>query len=42
MLVLRSLSALSEKGIGLDTTIVLSIVFPLFLLLVEYTIFAKR
>ena len=42
LLVLRSLSALSEKGIGLDTTIVLSIVFPLFLLLVEYTIFAKR
>lgn len=41
-LVLRSLSALGETGIGLDSRIVLSVVFPLFLLLVEYTIFAKR
>jgi len=41
-LVLRSLSALGDKGIGLDTSVVLSVVFPLFLLLVQYTIFAKR
>jgi len=41
-LVLRSLSATEGGRIGLDTRIVLSVVFPLFLLLVEYTIFAKR
>ncbi len=31
-----------ECVIGLDTQIVLSITFPLFLLLVEYTIYSKR
>lgn len=31
-----------ENSIGLDTVIVLSIVFPGFLLLVEYTIYSKK
>ncbi|MFH1943171.1 MAG: hypothetical protein ABIL68_13790 [bacterium] len=41
-LLFRSLSLIKgEPVIGLDTQIVLSIVFPLFLLLVEYAIYMK-
>ena len=41
-LIFRSLNAIKgESIIGLDTRILLSIAFPLFLLLVEYIIFSK-
>jgi len=42
-LIFRSLNVIKgESIIGLDTCIVLSIAFPLFLLLVEYIIFTKK
>ena len=42
-LIFRSLNAIEDTMvIGLDTRILLSIMFPLFLLLVEYTIFTKK
>ena len=42
-LVFRSLNGMrGPHPIGLDTRIVLSLAFPLFLLLVEYAILAKR
>ncbi len=42
-LVFRSLNMIKgESAIGLDTQIVLSISFPLFLLLVEWLIYKKR
>jgi hypothetical protein len=41
--VLRSLSALGDhSAVGLDTRIVLSVAFPLFLLLVEYALFTRK
>ena len=41
-LIFRSLNMISEaEVIGLDTQILLSILFPLFLLIVEYTIYSK-
>jgi len=41
-LIFRSLNTISEvRVIGLDTQISLSILFPLFLLIVEYTIYSK-
>ena len=41
-LIFRSLNTISEVTvIGLDTQILLSILFPLFLLIVEYTIYSK-
>jgi len=41
-LIFRSLNMISEaEVIGLDTQITLSILFPLFLLIVEYTIYSK-
>jgi len=41
-LIFRGLNQLGEgKVIGLDAQLVLSIVFPIFLLLVEYLIFNK-
>jgi len=41
-LIFRSLNMISEvRVIGLDTQISLSILFPLFLLIVEYTIYSK-
>ncbi|MCK4307019.1 hypothetical protein KAW50_02200 [candidate division WOR-3 bacterium] len=41
-LLFRSLNMISEvKIIGLDTQILLSILFPLFLLIVEYIIYSK-
>jgi len=41
-LIFNSLSSIKgEYVIGLDTQIILSITFPLFLLLVEYTILTK-
>ena len=41
-LIFRSLNMISEVTvIGLDTQILLSILFPLFLLIVEYTIYSK-
>ena len=41
-LIFRSLNMISEaEVIGLDTQILLSIFFPLFLLIVEYTIYSK-
>jgi len=42
-LVFRALNMIrGERVIGLDAQIVLSIAFPLFLLLVEYIIYKKR
>ncbi len=42
-LIFRSLNMIrGERVIGLDAQIVLSIAFPLFLLLVEYTIYKKK
>jgi hypothetical protein len=42
-LIFRSLNMIrGERVIGLDAQIVLSIAFPLFLLLVEYVIYKKR
>lgn len=42
-LMFRSLNVIKgESIIGLDTRILLSIAFPVFLLLVEYTIFTKK
>jgi len=42
-LVFRSLNIIKGKSIiGLDTHILLSITFPLFLLLVEYVMFTKK
>ncbi|MBN1509143.1 MAG: hypothetical protein JW955_20020 [Sedimentisphaerales bacterium] len=42
-LILRSLNSIGGAGvIGLDTRILLSVMFPLFSLLVEYAIFARR
>jgi len=41
-LIFKSLNMISEaEVIGLDTQILLSILFPLFLLIVEYTIYSK-
>ena len=41
-LIFESLNMISEINvIGLDTQILLSILFPLFLLIVEYTIYSK-
>lgn len=41
-LVFRSLNKISEvEVIGLDTQILLSILFPVFLLIVEYLIYSK-
>jgi len=42
-LIFRSLNIIKgESIIGLDTHILLSITFPLFLLLVEYVMFTKK
>jgi len=42
-LVFKSLNTISTvKVIGLDTQILLSILFPLFLLIVEYLIYSKE
>lgn len=42
-LMFRGLGAINgEQIIGLDTTVTLSIAFPLFLLIVEYFIYSKR
>ena len=42
-LVLKSLNIINEvEVIGLDTQILLSILFPLFLLIVEYLIYSKE
>ena len=42
-LLFRALNIINgERVIGLDTQIVLSTFFPLFLLLVEYIIYAKK
>ncbi len=42
-LVFRSLNMISEvEVIGLDTQILLSILFPVFLLIVEYLIYSKE
>ena len=42
-LLFRALNLINrERVIGLDTQIVLSIFFPLFLLLVEYIIYTKK
>jgi len=42
-LIFRSLNVIKGESItGLDTCILLSIAFPLFLLLVEYIIFTKK
>ncbi len=41
-LIFESLNMISEvRVIGLDTQILLSILFPLWLLIVEYTIYSK-
>ena len=42
-LIFQSLSAIAEnRVIGLDTQILLCILFPLFLLIVEYLIYSKK
>lgn len=42
-LIFKSLNAIAEnRVIGLDTQILLSILFPLFLLIVEYLIYSKK
>ena len=42
-LLFRSLSLIKGQGvIGLDTQILLSLAFPLFLLLVEYVVYSKK
>ena len=42
-LVFKSLNAIAESWvIGLDTQILLCVLFPLFLLLVEYLIYSKE
>jgi hypothetical protein len=42
-LLFRSLNLIKEENlIGLDTQILLSIAFPLFLFLVEYVVFSKK
>ncbi len=42
-LIFRSFNSIKgESIIGLDTSILLSITFPLFLLIVEYIIFTKK
>jgi hypothetical protein len=42
-LLFRSLNLINgDSVIGLDTQILLSVVFPLFLLLVEYIIYTKK
>lgn len=42
-LVFKSLNAIAEvKVIGLDTQILLSVLFPIFLLIVEYVIYSKK
>ena len=42
-LVFRSLNMISEvEVIGLDTQILLSILFPVFLLIIEYLIYSKE
>jgi hypothetical protein len=42
-LVFKSLNAIAEfKVVGLDTQLMLSILFPLFLLIVEYFIYSKK
>ncbi len=42
-LIFHALNTLGEKQIiGLDTQILLSVLFPLFLLLVEYVIYSTR
>jgi len=42
-LIFKSLNAIAgNRVIGLDTQILLSILFPLFLLLVEYLIYSRK
>jgi len=42
-LIFRSLNMIKgESVVGLDTQILLSVAFPLFLLIVEYIIYSKR
>ena len=42
-LIFRALNLINEVAvIGIDTQILLSILFPLFLLLVEYIIYSKK
>jgi hypothetical protein len=42
-LIFRSLNAIAEnRVIGLDTQILLSVLFPLFSLIVEYFIYSKK
>jgi hypothetical protein len=41
-LVFESLNAVSESVVGLDTQILLSVLFPLFLFIVEYQIFSNH
>ena len=42
-LIFRSLNAIEDTiAVGLDTRILLSIFFPLFLLLTEYVIFTRK
>jgi hypothetical protein len=42
-LVFKSLNAIAEfEVVGLDTQLILSILFPLYLLIVEYFIYSKK
>ena len=41
-IIFKSLNSIESVSIGLDTQILLSIIFPLFLLLTEYLIYSKK
>lgn len=40
-LIFNSLNMINDRVIGVDTQVLLSVLFPLFLLIVEYQIFSK-
>ena len=40
-LIFDSLNSISDRMIGIDTQVLLSVLFPLFLLIVEYLLFSK-
>ncbi len=42
MIIFMSLNSIESIEIGLDTQILLSILFPFFLLLTEYSIYSKK
>jgi len=41
-IIFKSLNSIESVAIGLDTQILLSVLFPLFLLITEYVIYSKK